>query len=228
MSTEEELEAANALLSLVEVRDMTLEEDDNAQLMPVGVPTNIVDAAPVPLRLDQLNVDSAIADIIQTEELDEQLDADDATPAPDNTNVNKSNKPKGESSKSTEVTTDERPKSASPTQGSLKIKTHALKKKVDSNRKYKCSVCGISKSSMQQVNEHHLRKHKPQICQICGHTFALASLLIRHAYDHEEKRYQCNVCDYMSHFESEFKAHKIVHRKNPAFQCMVKNCGKWF
>ena len=32
----------------------------------------------------------------------------------------------------------------------------------------------------------------------------------------------------MSHFESELKAHKIVHRKTPTFQCTYKNCGKWF
>ena len=81
---------------------------------------------------------------------------------------------------------------------------------------------------MQLVNEHHLKKHKPQICPVCRRTFALASSLIRYAYDHEEKQYHCDVCDYTSHFESELKAHKIVHRKNPAFQCMVKNCGKWF
>ena len=70
VSTEEELEAADALLSLGEVHDDTLDEDDKAQLMPVGVPTNIVDMAPVPVRLDQLNVDTAIADTVQTEELE--------------------------------------------------------------------------------------------------------------------------------------------------------------
>ena len=67
---------------------------------------------------------------------------------------------------------------------------------------------------MQAVNEHHLKKHKPQICPICGRTFALASSLIRHSYDHEEQRYQCDVCEFTSHFESELNAHKIVHRKN--------------
>ena len=81
---------------------------------------------------------------------------------------------------------------------------------------------------MQQVNAHHLEKHKPQICAVCGRTFALASSLIRHAYDHEEKCYKCDNCDYAAHFESEVNAHKVVHRKQPSFQCMVKNCGKWF
>ena len=86
VSTEEELDAIDALLSLGDVRDHTLDEDDNAQLMPVGAPTNIVDAAPVPVRLEQLNVDIAIAGIMQTEEL-EQQNVDDVTPAPYETNV---------------------------------------------------------------------------------------------------------------------------------------------
>ena len=77
---------------------------------------------------------------------------------------------------------------------------------------------------MQAVNEHHLKKHKPQICPSCGRTFALASSLIRHSYDHEEQRYKCDVCEFTSHFESELNAHKIVHRKTPTFKCMYKDC----
>ena len=217
-STEEELDAIDALLSLGEVRDNTLEDDDNAELMPVGAPTNIIDAAPVPVRLDQLNVDTAIAEIVQMEELEKQA-TEDSIPNPDK-NTNKPDNAENDTSipvegsvtdRPTSALTEDRPKSASPTQGSLKIKTHALKKKPESNRKYKCSVCGISKKSMQAVNEHHLKKHKPQICPICGRTFALASSLIRHSYDHEEQRYQCDVCEFTSHFESELNAHKIVH-----------------
>ena len=186
VSTEEEMDAIDALLSLGDVCEDMLDEDDNAQLMPVGAPTNIVDVAPVPVRLDQLNVDTAIAGIMQTEEL-EQQNIDNITPVPDETNVNKLTDVKSSDVKTAERTTDDRPKSASPMQGSLKIKMHTLKKKADSNRKYKCSVCGVSKAIMQLVNEHHLEKHKPQICPVCGRTFALASSLIRHAYDHEEK-----------------------------------------
>ena len=99
---------------------------------------------------------------------------------------------------------------------------HALKKKSDSNRKYKCSVCGETRPTIQQVNAHHLEKHKPQICPMCGLTLALASSLIRHAYEYEEKRYKCETCNYTAHFESELNAHKIVHRKQLSFQCMVK------
>ena len=49
-STEEELEAADILLSLGDPRDDTLDGDENAQLMPIGGPSNVVDANPVPIK----------------------------------------------------------------------------------------------------------------------------------------------------------------------------------
>ena len=205
-----------------------IEEDDNAALMPIGAPTNVVDAAPVPILLDQMNVDNAIANIIETEELEKEAEKS-TTPDVDQTDVNKPSAPEEADTTSANAPDPNlRPKSASPTQGSLKIKMHALKKKSDSNRKYKCTICGETRPTIQQVNAHHLEKHKPQVCPVCGHTFALASSLIRHAYDHEEKCYKCETCNYSAHFESELNAHKIVHRKQLSFQCMVKNCGKWF
>ena len=49
-STEEELKAASMLLSLGDTRDDTLDEDDeNAQLMPIGGVNIPVDIAPQPL-----------------------------------------------------------------------------------------------------------------------------------------------------------------------------------
>ena len=46
ISTEEEMDTAAALLSLGEIRDDTLEDDDNAELMPIGGRNVAVDAAP--------------------------------------------------------------------------------------------------------------------------------------------------------------------------------------
>ena len=227
-TTEEELEAADALLSLEEAHDTAIEDNDNALLMPIGAPTNVIDAAPVPMLLDQINVDNAIANIIEAEELEKEGEQPTAHDV-DGASMNKTTTPDDAgAAPSTVPDSEQRPKSASPTQGSLKIKTHSLEKKTDSNRRYKCSVCGVSKPTVQQMNVHHFKKHKPQICPVCGCTFALASSLIGHAYDHEEKYYKCEFCDYSAHFESELKAHKIAHRKEPAFQCMMKNCGKWF
>ena len=68
ISTEEKMDAAAALLSLGEVRDDTLDGDDNAELMPIGGQNVAVDAAPEPIRLDQVSVDKAIAGLIQDDQ----------------------------------------------------------------------------------------------------------------------------------------------------------------
>ena len=117
--------------------------------------------------------------------------------------------------------------SANTKKGSLITKTYVLKKpKV--KRSFKCSECNTVKQTIQKLNEHHRKKHNPQMCGICNRTFVLASSLTRHMYEHEEKRFKCDSCDYSSHFASELEVHKIVHRTNPSHQCMHANCGKWF
>ena len=182
------MDVADTLLSLGEVWDNTLEDDDNSQLMPVGAPSNIVDAAPVLVRLDQINVDNAIGDILQTAEL-EKLKENISVPVPGENDEGATKTTDADDNTTTNTAvkdTEGRPKSASSTQGYLKIKTHVLKKKVESNHRYKCSVCGVLKLSIQLVNEHHLKKHKPQIRSICGRSFTLASSLTRHMYDDDE------------------------------------------
>ena len=114
------------------------------------------------------------------------------------------------------------------TRGTLKTKTYVLKKKSDNKRTFKCSECKVVETSIHKLNEHHKWMHNPQMCGTCNCTFVLASSLTRHMYDHDEKKFHCNQCDYSSHFESELETHKIVHRKKPSYQCMCAKCGKWF
>ena len=143
-NTEDELDAVDALLSLGDTQDPMIEEDDNAALMPIGGPTNIVDVAPIQILLDQINVDNSIANIIETEKLEKEAEKSTA-PDLDQTDANKPAVPEETdttSANAPDPNTNPRPKSASPNQGSLKIKTHALKKKSVSKQKYKCSVCG--------------------------------------------------------------------------------------
>ena len=84
--------AIDALLSLGDTCENLLDEDDNAALMPIGAPTGIVDAAPVPILLDQINVDNAIANIIDAEE-NETEGQKPTDPGGDQTDVNNSTTP---------------------------------------------------------------------------------------------------------------------------------------
>ena len=80
-NTVEDLEAANALLSLGDSLEDTLEEDnDNALLMPIGGANNLEDIAPQPIRLDRHSVDNTIAELIETEELKKSTEEERMNP----------------------------------------------------------------------------------------------------------------------------------------------------
>ena len=229
ISTEEEMDALAALLSLGEVRDDTLEDDNNAQLMPIGGLNVAVDAAPEPIHLDQVSVDKAIAGLIQDDQDRDTNTGDTHEHKTENLPVpTKPDDPTGQKAgPSTEK--DDEPEPEPTAKGTLKIKTYALKRKVETKRcSFKCSECNVVKKMIKDLNIHHEECHNPQICGICGKLFKLTSSLARHMYEHNKLKYKCDQCDYMCQFESELNTHKIVHRKNPSHQCMKANCGKWF
>ena len=216
--TEKELDAAATLLSLGTIRDDTLDEDtENSELMPIGGQNAPIDAAPEPIRLDQISVDNAIAGFRQDEEVPDKPDKQ----KPDSTGVDAENQETNDSKSATDN---------SPTvKGALKTKMYALKKKaINKQRSFRCSECNEVKRTIKELNIHHRENHNPQICGICNWSFKLASSLTRHMYDHNEPKLNCDQCDYRCRFESELQTHKITHRKNPSYQCMKANYGRWF
>ena len=70
-TTEEEFDAVDALLSLSTPRDITTDNvlDENSSLMPVGGQTPYEDVNPIPIHLDQVTVDGAIAEIVEQEDI---------------------------------------------------------------------------------------------------------------------------------------------------------------
>ena len=234
----QDLEAASVLLSLQdEIRDDTLDEadeDDNATLMPIGGTGAAVDVAPQEIRLEQPDVDAAIAEIVNNELNEDETSElrEKETVNPPNQNSKRSNKGEEKSDKieKTDSKTEKDVPNSVPKKGSLRMKGYGLKRKQASRRTFKCSQCETVKSSMQKLNAHNKRQHPPQMCGICGRMFTLASSLTRHMYDHQELQFKCEHCVESFHFESELISHKIKHRnKNaPSFQCMKSKCGKWF
>ena len=131
--SQQDLEAASVLLNLQEdIHDDTLDEadaDDNAVLMPIGGIGAAVDVAPQNIRLDQPNVDAAIAKIGQNELNQEEIEATGSKQQP-NENRDQSDqieqnseelnaKPTG--SRTEEDVPDE------PKKGSLRMKGYGLK-----------------------------------------------------------------------------------------------------
>ena len=170
-TTEEEFDAVDALLSLSTPRDITTDNvlDEDSSLMPVGGPTPYEDVNPVPIHLDQVTIDGAIAEIVEQEDI---LD-------------------------STQLSTANN----------------------------SCSICGVRKRSVENLNAHHRRRHEAQMCGICGKVFELASTLMHHMYTHDKRHFFCEKCLYHCHFKSELKKHNVTHDSQPSHQCMHKNCG---
>ena len=132
-------------------------------------------------------------------------------------------RPKPDSKKQTTI-----PAGKKGSKGAFKSQLYGLRRKHPKDRAYKCQVCGISKRSMESLNDHHRRNHNPQMCGVCGKMFDLATTLAHHMYSHNEWKYYCDKCDYHCFFKSELESHKIVHREGPSFQCMYPKCGRWF
>ena len=79
-STEEEMDAVAVLLSLGEMGNDTLDDNnENAELMPIGGQNVPLDIAPQPIQLDQLNVDNAITEIIQADDQSKDTSANTKT-----------------------------------------------------------------------------------------------------------------------------------------------------
>ena len=218
-----DMDAVDALLSLSSVRDdskdLTLE---NEQIMPIGGLNLPVDVAPVPIELGQIQIDRAIAELTKQEQMDIQATSKNTDVADADVEV------KDTENQNIEITEANKITDSSASKGVFKTTIHGLKKKKDSRRIYKCSICGVRKGSMQLLNDHHKRLHGPQMCGICGRVFELATSLNRHMYTHEEARYKCEKCEFKCYFESELLTHNIVHRQTPTYKCMVANCDRWF
>ena len=147
-NTLEDLEAASTLLSFGDTLEETLDDNDNALLMPIGGSNNPEDVALQPLRLDQVSVDNAIAGIVDAEQtqIDEKQanNTMDEAPVeqPDNLNVPPpANEPNDDTT--------------AVKKGSLKTKTYVLRKKPDTKRSFKCSECNVIKSTVHELNDHH-------------------------------------------------------------------------
>ena len=132
--------------------------------------------------MDRDSVDNTIAELVETEELKKSTEKEITNPtvtllAPtDQLQVPKDPPPIVQPSDI----------SANTKKGSLITKTYVLKKP-EVKRSFKCSECNTVKPTVQKLNEHHRKRHNPQMCGICNRTFALASSLTRHIYEHEDK-----------------------------------------
>ena len=139
VSTEEQMDAAMALLSHGDIWDEMLDEDnENAELMPIGGQNVPVDIVPQPIRLDQISVDNAIVGMIQSKEQPTETQTNEqADNQPNQTNQTKpvaklDDVPMPDEGPDTN--TEDTNKTEPAMKGKLKARTYTLKKKTDTKR----------------------------------------------------------------------------------------------
>ena len=243
-STEDELDAVDALLGLQHLHDNSIVplEDDNSELMPIGDGENVPeDIAPQPLLLDQVNIDNAIVTMIATEQESDININRNKEQAENTSRTSKGENPPitntldgiqiadvGTSAVKNRTEKDSDGDKIQPSRGAFKTQLHVLKRKALADRSYRCQLCGAHERSQQSLNIHHRLKHEAQMCGTCGKIFELATSLSHHMYSHYESKYYCEKCNYHCYFKSELKTHKITHHTTPQHQCMYPKCGHWF
>ena len=192
--TEEEDEAVSALLSLSKSIPSESSQDslDNSELLPMG--KKMVNAVPVPIHLSTDDVNKEITKL----KLPTENEDDVQTKVP-----------------STGVTTTTIFTNAA---GTMLSTSYKLKKKGTKTCKFVYRSCGAVKPSIQDLNDHHKRKHEEVMCGTCNKLFDAPFQLVRHMYEHSEKNIQCECCDRCFTFQSELEKDKVIHRKNPSVQ----------
>ena len=231
-STEDELDAVDALLGLQHLRDNSIVplKDDNSELMPIGGGENVPeDIAPQPLLLDQVNIDNAIATMIATEQ-----------EADINTNRNK------EQAENTSTTSKgENPPTTNPLDGihiadvGKMSGTSAVKNQSDGDKSNVAKGITIEKDSdgdkiqpsrgAFKMQLHGLKRKAPADrsyrCQLCGaHERSQQSLNNHHRLQH--KAQMCGICGKIfelatslthhmySHYESKYYCEKCNYHCN--------------
>ena len=80
------------------------------------------------------------------------------------------------------------------------------------------------------MNAHHRSSHGIMTCVDCDKTFPTPDALQRHRYIHQQnhEHFKCEICDYITAFESDMKRHKIQHVDEKMWDCTNSNCDRSF
>ena len=87
--------------------------------------------------------------------------------------------------------------------------------------KYKCSVCSKgfpfeSDRDVHMVKHTTERKYK---CPKCPKSYFMKSDLVKHEQVHDNKKWKCSMCDYVTPDKHNLKAHRHVHSELKPYMC---------
>ena len=229
-TTEDELDTADALLSLSNTREIgsNLDTDfgmeDNALLIPIGGQAICEDIAPTESRLGQIEVDSEIAHIIDAEEQPKLNTAPALTPLlgvqdADTTNKQLTTTEQEQSTTGTDVTKDpdetspligvqsnEQP-AADPSPKPPKTTSGAQPKSTDPKKQ--TGMRGAFKSQLYGLRRK-VPKDRAYKCQICGKSKrSMEALNEHHRGRHDPQK--CGVCRKVFDLVTSLSHHMYSH-----------------
>ena len=217
-SQEAEIQTAKTLLELHETLDLPednlLAEYDNADIMPVNAPPlpDYSKDHPLPVSNDPNDTDATIE--YSDENPKTGNDASDLPNLPDSH-------------------VDEEHGEQSPP-GKFNFRHHGIRRNLGSpkakTKRFQCIYCPIITDSKREMNAHHRSSHGIMTCVDCGKTFPTPDALQRHRYIHQQnhEQFKCEICDYITAFESDMKRHKIQHVDEKMWDCTDPACDRSF
>ena len=218
---EADIQTAETLLELhetLEIPDHNILADyDNSVIMPVNAPP-VPDYSkdyPLPANMDEPDTD----DTIEYTDDDENTERDQhAQPAPD---------PPGSGNQLT-------PSREQSPPGCFKYRHHGIRRNLGSPKtkpkKYHCIYCPVVEETKRELNAHHRSSHGIMTCVDCNKKFPTPDALQRHRYIHQQncEQFKCELCGYVTAFESDMKRHKIQHEDEKTWYCDGPNCSRTF
>ena len=211
-------EVAKSLLQLqgTENPDIT---DDNEQLLPVDAPKQ-VDVVREMAAEDNTLLDS-MPDLPPEYNITDNVEADDdedddatiiydppVTPARGDTAI------------------------TSPKRGQVTFRHFGIRRRSPKQaniQKHRCILCGKSRNSKKELNDHHRKEHSGVVCPTCHKEFPTIDSYQRHRYIHRNPaQYKCAVCDKILPFESDLQRHMKSHIEERRWDCVHPDSNRNF
>ena len=116
-----------------------------------------------------------------------------------------------------------------PKKGKLKIKKLSLRNAVPPKRArmFKCAKCDSVFSSISELNDHFIKKHRKLKCDNCEKSFDKPRSYTKHRYQHKQSKHICDICGKGFAFGSQLAAHRPVHGAR-LHMCDQTKCNKSF
>ena len=214
---EAEMQTANTLLELHETLDTPFPdpnlpaEYDNSDIMPVNAPPapDYSKDYPLPTNIDEANPDETV----EYADEDENIETNETVIDPPDSGT--------------------QPTPSSPT-GRFRYRHHGIRRNLGSpkikHKKYRCIYCPVVEESKRELNAHHRSSHGIMFCVDCNKSFPTPDALQRHRYIHQQNReqFKCDLCGYITAFESDMKRHKVQHEDEKTWYCDDPNCSRTF